>query len=447
MGAIAIAVMLKAPFGIWGWVIQRYDVQLFPVGRRLVLTPAETPQNPSHRSSPCRPPATQSATKARDRGSRPRLAPTLRRARRRGGRGAAHSAEVGEGHARCRLRPHPAAERASAAMASASTPGSRSRASLARPTRRTAGAPSLIIHHAHLIAQYPKPRRRRCGPTASMCRSRPRSRRATQAVPVDGGYRVSGKGSPFASGVDHCTWVMLGGMAQDGDEPEWKFFLVAPGDYTVRDTWFTAGMRGTGSKTIVTDNAFVPSGQVLTLDGFARRQNAGRRHAQRRHLPHAVFLLCADLVRDADARRGAGRLRACSATGPRRARRKTAHRWPRKPRCRCAWRAPPPISMPPICCCGAPCNVTDAPQDYSPKHLARSVRDFARASELTVAAIDTLVALSGTASFNTSHPIQRAWRDIHFMSMHISRQPGDEFFAFRPHGTRPRPRCEHRPYF
>jgi branched-chain amino acid transport system permease protein len=41
MGAIAIAVMLKAPFGIWGWVIQKYDLQLFPVGRRLALAPAE----------------------------------------------------------------------------------------------------------------------------------------------------------------------------------------------------------------------------------------------------------------------------------------------------------------------------------------------------------------------------------------------------------------------
>jgi branched-chain amino acid transport system permease protein len=41
MGAIAIAVMLKAPMGIWGWVIQRYDLQLFPVGRRLALAPSE----------------------------------------------------------------------------------------------------------------------------------------------------------------------------------------------------------------------------------------------------------------------------------------------------------------------------------------------------------------------------------------------------------------------
>jgi branched-chain amino acid transport system permease protein len=38
MGVIAVAVMLKAPGGIWGWVTQRYNLQLFPVGRRLALS-------------------------------------------------------------------------------------------------------------------------------------------------------------------------------------------------------------------------------------------------------------------------------------------------------------------------------------------------------------------------------------------------------------------------
>jgi branched-chain amino acid transport system permease protein len=37
LGVIAIVVMLKAPSGIWGWVIQRYNLQLFPVSRRLVF--------------------------------------------------------------------------------------------------------------------------------------------------------------------------------------------------------------------------------------------------------------------------------------------------------------------------------------------------------------------------------------------------------------------------
>ena len=74
-------------------------------------------------------------------------------------------------------------------------------------------------------------------------------------------------------------------------------------------------------------------------------------------------------------------------------------------------------------------HVTDAPERYSPRLLARSVRDFTRASELIVAAIDTLVALSGTASFTASHPIQRAWRDIHFMAMHISVNPEMNYSA------------------
>ena len=41
LGLIAIVIMLKAPSGLWGWVIQRYNLQLFPVGRRLVPTPPQ----------------------------------------------------------------------------------------------------------------------------------------------------------------------------------------------------------------------------------------------------------------------------------------------------------------------------------------------------------------------------------------------------------------------
>jgi len=39
LGLIAIVIMLKAPSGLWGWVIHRYNLELFPVGRRLVPTP------------------------------------------------------------------------------------------------------------------------------------------------------------------------------------------------------------------------------------------------------------------------------------------------------------------------------------------------------------------------------------------------------------------------
>jgi len=48
MGVLAIAIMLKAPSGIWGWVIQRYGLQLFPVGRRLALSRPEDSAKPGN---------------------------------------------------------------------------------------------------------------------------------------------------------------------------------------------------------------------------------------------------------------------------------------------------------------------------------------------------------------------------------------------------------------
>ena len=48
LGAIAIAVMLAAPQGIWGFISQRYDIQLFPVRRRLVVDGVATDRKPDN---------------------------------------------------------------------------------------------------------------------------------------------------------------------------------------------------------------------------------------------------------------------------------------------------------------------------------------------------------------------------------------------------------------
>jgi 3-hydroxy-9,10-secoandrosta-1,3,5(10)-triene-9,17-dione monooxygenase len=278
---------------------------------------------------------------------------------------------------------------------------------------------SLIIHHNHLIAQYPQAAQKTLWANGLDVPVAASFAPAVQAVPVDGGYRVSGKGSPFASGVDHCTWVMLGGMAQDGGPPEWKFFLVAPGDYTVSDTWFTTGMRGTGSKTIVTDNAFVPSERVLKLTELRDAKTPGGAVHEDTifHTPFFYYAPISFATPMLGAAQGAyEHFRDWTKT--RRAQDGSSLAEKTSLQVRMA-RAAADLDAADLLLRRA-VNVTDAPQDYSPNHLARSVRDFARVSELTVSVIDTLIALSGTASFNTSHPLQRAWRDIHFMSMHIA---------------------------
>ena len=131
-----------------------------------------------------------------------------------------------------------------------------------------------------------------------------------QVNSVDGGYRVSGQQSSFASGVDHSSWVMVGGLASDGAAPEWMLFLIPPGGYEVRDTWSMAGMRATGSNTIVTDNVFVPSSHVLRVSDLREGNGPGSAVRRRPQLPHSVLLLCAADIRGADAGCGTRGLRA-----------------------------------------------------------------------------------------------------------------------------------------
>jgi 3-hydroxy-9,10-secoandrosta-1,3,5(10)-triene-9,17-dione monooxygenase len=277
----------------------------------------------------------------------------------------------------------------------------------------------LIIHHAHLIAQFPEAGQKALWAGGLDMPIAASFAPLTQAVRVDGGYRISGKGSPFASGIDHSPWVMLGGMAPADDGPEWKLFLVPPGEYTVRDTWFTAGMCATGSKTIVTDDVFVADGLVLSLSDL--RDGAGPGGAVHTatifHTPFFYYAPISFVTPMLGAAQGAYELFR-EWTKTRKAQDGTSVAEKISVQVRMA-RAAADLDAADLLLQRA-VNVTDAPQHYSPMLLARSVRDFARVSELAVAVIDTIVALSGTAGFATSHPIQRAWRDIHFMSMHIS---------------------------
>jgi len=86
-----------------------------------------------------------------------------------------------------------------------------------------------------------------------------------QAVAVDGGYQLSGAGS-FCSGCDNAQWQFLGGMIPQSDgAAKPGFFLLRSADCTIDDNWHTMGLAGTGSKTIVARNAFVPTHRTVTF--------------------------------------------------------------------------------------------------------------------------------------------------------------------------------------
>src|SRR6476660_5093053 len=85
-----------------------------------------------------------------------------------------------------------------------------------------------------------------------------------KAVPDNGGYRLSGRFS-FASGVDNANWGIVGGMLPLKEGPKPGFFLIPRSQFSIHDDWFTMGLAGTGSKTIVVEDQFVPAYRTVTF--------------------------------------------------------------------------------------------------------------------------------------------------------------------------------------
>ena len=83
-----------------------------------------------------------------------------------------------------------------------------------------------------------------------------------KAEKVSGGYRLSGRWS-FSSGCDHCRGVMLGALCGSREVAgnqvrDFRSFLLMRDQYRIDDNWHVAGLKGTGSKDIVVEDAFVP---------------------------------------------------------------------------------------------------------------------------------------------------------------------------------------------
>jgi 3-hydroxy-9,10-secoandrosta-1,3,5(10)-triene-9,17-dione monooxygenase len=89
---------------------------------------------------------------------------------------------------------------------------------------------------------------------------------AGKATRVAGGYRLSGRW-PFSSGVDPSAWNMLGGVVSGGESPgEYRIFLLPREDYRIIDNWHVMGLRGTGSNDVETKDVFVPEARTLAVD-------------------------------------------------------------------------------------------------------------------------------------------------------------------------------------
>jgi alkylation response protein AidB-like acyl-CoA dehydrogenase len=92
------------------------------------------------------------------------------------------------------------------------------------------------------------------------------TRPSGKAAVADGGYRLSGRW-PFSSGCLHSEWIVANAVVHEGEEPrlgdndvpEMRFCYLAADQVQIQDTWYTTGLRGSGSNDFVVEDAFVPA--------------------------------------------------------------------------------------------------------------------------------------------------------------------------------------------
>lgn len=95
------------------------------------------------------------------------------------------------------------------------------------------------------------------------------------AVPVEGGYRVSGQWN-FGSGCQYATTLATAAVVMDGEAPRMgpdgnpvlAFIMLKADEIEVVENWNTLGLRGTGSHDFRAADVFVPERRTALLGPF-----------------------------------------------------------------------------------------------------------------------------------------------------------------------------------
>jgi 3-hydroxy-9,10-secoandrosta-1,3,5(10)-triene-9,17-dione monooxygenase len=240
---------------------------------------------------------------------------------------------------------------------------------------------------------------------------------------VDGGIVVTGAWN-WASGSYHADWSFLGVpiMSDEGEFMYPAMALIPNSELTIEDTWFTSGMRGTGSNTIHADEVFVPDHHLHWVPGLLNHEYATPFKDEVLYrsafIPVAALILVGpqlglaqaalDFVIEKGHKRGIAYSEyelqrdaptfqlaiAKAATLV-----DTAHLF--------AYRAAADID-----------DAAAADRTMSYAERARVRNDTGVAAESAREAIRVLCSAHGASSFSESSPMQRMWRDSEIASRH-----------------------------
>jgi len=246
-----------------------------------------------------------------------------------------------------------------------------------------------------------------------------------RALAVPGGYRLTGRW-PFASGCEHCDWLMGGALVLENGAPrrsprgapETRMLLFPAREATLHDTWSVSGLRGTGSHDMEVCDLFVPAGRSVSLQDDAPRER-GPLYA----LPVFGFLaigVCS--VGLGIARAAIDALQELAAaktpTGSRRLLAERALVQAQVAQAEGALRAARAGLL----------EALAAVRDAAPRGVTARERALLRiaathAARSSAQVVDAMYDAGGGSSIYAASPLQRQFRDVHVMTQHASVAP------------------------
>lgn len=238
------------------------------------------------------------------------------------------------------------------------------------------------------------------------------------------GLNISGRWR-FSSGVDHCGWAILLVLvpaAGGNGPPDPVFALVDLAACKVEDAWNSAGLAATGSNDIVVDNAVIPPHRmmrVLDLRGDAT-PGSDAHGSYLYQLPLFAVFPFNILGPAIGAARGA--LDAVindltsrqSVTGADLSRVATVHQ--RIGKATALLDAADAVVAQ---LRGEIVSKGKAGETFEMAERGRYRLNLGHVAQNCCDAVDELLPLTGGRGLETSHPMQRAWRDVHAVSQHI----------------------------
>jgi alkylation response protein AidB-like acyl-CoA dehydrogenase len=243
-----------------------------------------------------------------------------------------------------------------------------------------------------------------------------------------GGLVVSGRW-PWASGSLHATWGLVGVLDRDdaGAITEHALALIPMTDLTVEDTWFVAGMKGTGSNTLVADEVLVPDHRLLSvpkaIENEYPTEHADEALYRSSFIPVLALILVGPQLGLARAARdlviAKAPKRAISYTSFERQTDSVAFQVE-------VARAAMMVDTAHLHAFRAADDIDAAARrgaklDYVTRARVRA--DTGYTADTVRAAIDRLVSAHGASSFADSSPLQRIWRDANTAGRHAVVSP------------------------